>query len=237
MYQTTYLNYSDHPTVRELPERERPVNRLKEAGPHALSKVELLACLLQSSDAIHQAEQLMATFKTLGRLVVASQSEITRIDGIGPAQAARLKAALEIGSRLMAEPPEEKYQIRAPSDAAHVLMSMLSNKPREQFVVLALDTRNQILHQEILYSGTLNSSVVRTAEVFAIALEHNAASIFVAHNHPSGDPSPSPEDVAITRRLVEAGKLLGVEVLDHLVIGQNRYISMRERSLGGFEEA
>jgi DNA repair protein RadC len=179
----------------------------------------------------------MATFKTLGRLVVASQSEIMRIDGIGPAQAARLKAALEIGSRLMAEPPEEKYQIRGPADAAHVLMATLSNQPREQFVVLVLDTRNQILHQETLYSGTLNTSVVRTAEVFGVALEHNANTIFVAHNHPSGDPSPSPEDVNLTRRLVKAGKLLEVQVLDHLIIGQNRYISLRERALGGFEEA
>jgi DNA repair protein RadC len=116
-------------------------------------------------------------------------------------------------------------------------MAALSNQPREQFVVLVLDTRNQILHQETLYSGTLNTSVVRTAEVFGVALEHNANTIFVAHNHPSGDPSPSPEDVNLTRRLVKAGKLLEVQVLDHLIIGQNRYISLRERALGGFEEA
>jgi DNA repair protein RadC len=236
MFQTTYLDpkqsVDGHLKVNDLPERERPVNRLREAGPQAVSTTELLACLLQGPDALHQAGQLLARFKDLGRLVAASEAELTAVDGIGPAQAARLKAALEIGKRLMAELPEERWQIRAPSDAAHVLLPQLSYQPRETLVVLALDTRNRVLHEETLYTGTLNTSLVRVSEVFAVAMRHNAASVVVAHNHPSGDPDPSPEDVALTRRLVEAGKLLEIQVLDHLVIGQGHYVSLRERGLG-----
>ena len=237
MYQTTFIEQSDNrPKVRDLPARERPINRIREAGPQAISNVELLACLLQSPDALHQAAALMARFKDLHTLGRATETDLTAIDGIGPAQAARLKAALEVGRRLMAETPEERWQIRAPSDAAHVLMPRLGHASREQLVVLVLDTRNRVLHEEILYSGTLNTSIVRIAEVFGVAMQHNAAAIIVAHNHPSGDPNPSPEDVALTRRLVDAGKLMEISVLDHVVIGLNRYVSLRERGLG-FENA
>jgi len=238
MYQSTFITQpSVEPLkVSDLPAKERPVNRLREVGPQAVSNVELLACLLQSPDALHQAQQLMAQFRTLDRLVQASEAEITAVEGIGPAQAARLKAALELGRRFMAEQQEERWQIRAPSDAAHVLMPALASQPREQLVVLVLDTRNRVLHQETLYSGTLNTSIVRIAEVFGLAMQYNAAAIVVAHNHPSGDPSPSPEDVALTRRLVEAGKMLEIDVLDHIIVGQGRYVSLRERSLG-FESA
>lgn len=238
MYPTTSTNQqSDNRLrVRDLPVRERPVNRIHEMGPQALSSTELLACLLQSADAFQQAQRLLVRFEDLGGLARATELELTAIEGIGPAQAARVKAALEIGRRLMTETPEERWQIRAPSDAAHILMPQLSTEPREQFVVMSLDTRNRVIHQETLYSGTLNTSIVRIAEVFAGPLQRNAASIIVAHNHPSGDPNPSPEDVALTRRLVQAGKLMEVDVLDHVVIGRNRYVSLRERGTG-FEEA
>ena len=238
MYQTSFVEPQpdNRPKVRDLPARERPVNRIREAGPQALSSVELLACLLQSADALHQATALMAQFQDLHTLGRATEAELTQVDGIGPAQAARLKAALEVGRRLMAETPEERWQIRAPSDAAHVLMPRLSSESQEQFVVLVLDTRNRVLHERTLYTGTLNTSIVRIAEVFGVALQYHAAAIVVAHNHPSGDPNPSPEDVALTRRLVDAGKLMEISVLDHLAIGLNRYVSLRERGLG-FENA
>ena len=145
-------------------------------------------------------------------------------------------AALELGRRLMAEAPEERYQIRAPGDAAHLLLPRLSHKEQENFAVLYLNTRNQVTDQEVLYKGSLNTSLVRVAEVFRGAVRRNCAAVIVAHNHPSGDPSPSPEDIALTRRLVDAGKLLEIDVLDHLVIGHNRYISLRECALG-FEPA
>jgi len=233
MYQTTFVKQSDNrPKVRDLPARERPVNRLREAGPQAVSNTELLACLLQSADAIHQAEIMMTKFQDLHSLSRASEVDLTAIEGIGPAQAARVKAALEIGRRLMAETPEDRWQVRAPSDAAQMLMPMLSHQTREHLVVLVMDTRNRIVHQETLYIGTLNTSLCRPAEVFAVAMQHNAAGIVVAHNHPSGDPNPSPEDIALTRRLVDAGKVLEIAVLDHLVIGHNKYVSLRERNLG-----
>ena len=233
MYQSTFIQKSVSTLkVNDLPAKERPVNRLREAGPQAVSNVELLACLLQSSDALSQAGALMSKFQDLNTLSRATEAELTAIEGIGPAQAARLKAALEVGRRMLAETPEDRWQIRAPGDAAHVLMPLLGHQPREQLVVLVLDTRNRVLHQETLYAGTLNTSVVRIAEVFGVAMQHNAAAVVVAHNHPSGDPDPSPEDVALTRRLVQAGKLLDLEVLDHLVIGCNRWISLRERGLG-----
>ncbi len=136
----------------------------------------------------------------------------------------------------MAESPEERWQIRAPSDAAHILMPKLSFQQQEHFAILYLDTRNRVSDQEVLYVGSLNTSLVRVAEVFRGAVRRNCAALIVAHNHPSGDPNPSPEDVSLTRRLVDAGKLLEVDVLDHLVIGHNRYVSLRERSLG-FESA
>jgi DNA repair protein RadC len=174
MYQTTFVKQSVPVTVKVngLPARERPVNRLREVGPQADSNIELLACLLQSSDALNQAVALMAQFKDLNALGRASEAELTALDGIGPAQAARLKAALEIGRRLMAEIPEERWQIRAPSGAAHVLMPQLSGEPREQFIVLSLDTRNRVLHQETLYSGTLNTSIAcyRTRSCYPLAL-------------------------------------------------------------------
>lgn len=233
MYQTTFVKLSDnHPRVRDLPARERPVNRLREAGPQAVSNTELLACLLQSADAIHQAEIIMAQFQDLHSLSRATEVDLTAIEGIGPAQAARVKAALEIGRRLMAETPKERWQIRAPSDAAQMLMPMLGHQTQEHLVVLVLDTRNRIVHQETLYVGTINTSLVRTAEVFAVAMRHNAAGIMVAHNHPSGDPNPSPEDITLTRRLVDAGKLMEIAVLDHIIVGHNRYVSLRDRNLG-----
>ena len=136
----------------------------------------------------------------------------------------------------MAEAPEERYQIRSPGDAANLLMPMIGHQEQEHFVVLYLDTRNRVLDREILYKGSLNTSLVRIAEVFRGAVRRNCAGIVVAHNHPSGDPNPSPEDIALTRRLVSAGKLLEIDMLDHVVVGQNRFVSLRERALG-FEEA
>ena len=240
MEQMTFVKLVPQPEkslrVKDLPTREQPVNRLREVGPSSVSTAELLACLLQSPQALQQAQELLVRFQGITGLLHATDQEISTIDGLGPAQAARIRAALELGRRLMAAPPADRYQIRAPSMAAQYLMSELTWLEREHFVVLTLDTRNRILGCETLYTGTLNTSIVRTSEVFQTAIKCNAASIIVAHNHPSGDATPSPEDIALTRRLVEAGKLMEIEVLDHLVIGHNSYISLRERG-AGFETA
>lgn len=223
-------------TVKEMPEEERPRERLAHAGPQALSSAELLAIILrtgvQGENVVAMASRLLAKFGGLGGLSRVELAQLSQEHGLGPAKAAQLAAALELGRRLMAESPEERFQIRSPQDAANILMPLVGHQEQEHFVVLYLDTRNRVLEREILYKGSLNTSLVRIAEVFRGAIRRNCAAVIVAHNHPSGDPAPSPEDVALTRRLVEAGKLLEVEVLDHMVIGHNRYVSLRERGLG-----
>jgi DNA repair protein RadC len=226
-------------TVKEMPEKERPRERLARVGPQSLSTSELLAIILRTGvggeNVLTMSNRILGTFGGLAGLARASFAQLTAQRGLGPAKASQLMAAFELGRRLMAEAPEERYQIRSPSDASHILLPLIGHKEQEHFVVLYLDTRNRVVDQEILYKGSLNTSLVRTAEVFRGAVRRNSAALVVAHNHPSGDPHPSPEDIALTRRLVKAGKLLEVDVLDHLVIGQNRYVSLRERELG-FEE-
>jgi DNA repair protein RadC len=223
-------------TVKEMPPEERPRERIARAGAQALSSTELLAIILRvgvgGENVLSMAQRILASFGGLGGLSRADFSQLTAKRGLGPAKASQILAALELGRRLMAESPEERWQIRAPSDAAHILMPVIGHQEQEHFVVLHLDTRNRVTDRETLYKGSLNTSLVRTAEVFRGAVRRNCAAVIVAHNHPSGDPNPSPEDVALTRRLVDAGKLLEIPVLDHLIIGENRYVSLRERALG-----
>jgi DNA repair protein RadC len=223
-------------TVKEMPPEERPRERMARAGAQALSSTELLAIILRvgvgGENVLSMAQRILANFGGLGGLSRADFSQLTAERGLGPAKASQILAALELGRRLMAESPEERWQIRAPSDAAHILMPVIGHQEQEHFVVLYLDTRNRVTDRETLYKGSLNTSLVRTAEVFRGAVRRNCAAVIVAHNHPSGDPNPSPEDVALTRRLVDAGKLLEIAVLDHLIIGENRYVSLRERALG-----
>jgi DNA repair protein RadC len=221
-----------HPKVNDLPVRERPVNRLRNAGPGALSTTEVLACLLQTPDALRQAQELLARFEGLPGLARASQLDITETKGIGPSSAARIKAALEFGRRINLSAREDRPKVRSPSDLAVILLPEMSHLEREHFLVVCLDTRNNVLHKQTLYVGSLNATHIRVAEVFREAIKHNAAAIIVAHNHPSGDPSPSPEDVEVTRQIRQAGELLSIELLDHLVIGDQRFVSLRERALG-----
>lgn len=227
-------------TVKEMPVEERPRERLARVGPQALSTAELLAIILRTGmggeNVLTMSNRILADFDGLAGLARADFAQLRALRGLGPAKASQVLAALELGRRLMAESPDERWQIRAPQDAAHILMPSLGHKEQENFAVLYLDTRNRVTAREILYKGSLNTSLVRIAEVFRGAVRRNCAALIVAHNHPSGDPNPSPEDIALTRRLVEAGKLLEVDVLDHLVIGNNCYVSMRERALG-FEAA
>ena len=225
-------NETNQIRVRDLPERERPVNRLREVGPQAVSTAELLACILQTGDALEQAQAIVAALGGAEGLGRATAESLTELEGIGPAQAARVLAAIELGRRIVAAPYQERYQIRAPGDAAAILLPLIGSLEYESFVVLYLDTRNRVVDQETLYKGTLNASMVRIAEVFRGAVRRNCAAVVVAHNHPSGDPRPSPEDVALTRRLVEAGKLMDVEVLDHVVVGRGQFVSLRERGMG-----
>jgi DNA repair protein RadC len=174
----------------------------------------------------------LATFDGLAGLARASPPELMAERGLGLAKTAQLKAALELGRRLLVESPADRPQIRSPADAANLLISEMGLLEQEQLRVILLDTKNRVLEMPTIYVGSLNTSLIRVGELFREAIRANCASLIVVHNHPSGDPTPSPEDVAVTRQIVEAGKLLDVDVLDHLIIGQQRFVSLKERGVG-----
>lgn len=226
------------PTLKDLDPSERPRERLLDRGPDALSTAELLAILLRTGVAglmvTDLARELLMRYSSLSGLAAVSPQELAGVHGLGPAKAAQLKAALEIGRRLMREELADRPRVSNPEDIARLVQLEMSVLEQEQLRVFLLDTRNRVIAIRTLYTGSLNQSTVRTAEVFKAAIRENAAAIAVVHNHPSGDPSPSPEDVRVTRDLVEAGKLLDVEVLDHLIVGRapNPWVSLRQRGLG-----
>lgn len=223
-------------TIKDLPAHERPRERLAQAGPGALSSAELLAIVLRTGvdgeNAVHMAERLLAHFGGLAGLASADHAELTAVRGLGAAKAAQLQAAFELGRRLAASAPEERPQIRSPDDAASLVMVEMGLLRQEQLRVILLDSKNRVVAIPTVYVGSVNTTVVRAAEVFREAITRNCAALILAHNHPSGDPTPSPEDEALTRQIVRAGALLDIEVLDHLIIGRQRYISMRKRDPG-----
>lgn len=222
--------------IKEMPVNERPRERLEFYGAAALSNAELLAIALrtgsQRANAVELANQLLTRFRDLRGLVRASVLELCEIPGIGPAKATQIKAALELGRRLALSSGEERLQIKSPEDAANLLMAAMGDEMQEQLRVLLLDSKYYVLRMPVVYVGNVNTAIVRMAEVFRDAIKDNSVAIIVAHNHPSGDPTPSREDIALTEDLVRAGALLGISVLDHLVIGKQRYISLKERGLG-----
>ncbi len=187
---------------------------------------------VRGENAVQVGERLLQCFGGLSGLHRASLEELTNQRGIGAAKAAQLKAAIELGRRLAVEAPEERPVINSPEDAAGLVRYEMSAFEEEHLRVLLLDTRNRVLDKVEVYHGSVNTSQVRVGEVFKAAIRRNTTAVIIIHNHPSGDPTPSPDDVAVTRACVEAGKLLDIEVLDHLVIGQGRYVSMKERGLG-----
>jgi len=225
-----------HLRIKELPPTEQPRERLRDQGPAALSDAELLAILLRvgvaGTNVVQLAQQLLVENGGWPGLMRVDYQELCKRHGIGEAKAAALKAALEIGRRLLLTEQTQRFQIKSPTDAAQLLMIEMSHLEQEHLRTVLLDTKNRVQAVATVYIGSLNASLIRVGEVFRDALKHNSAALIVAHNHPSGDPTPSPEDVLVTREIVSAGKLLDVEVLDHLVIGQGRFVSMRERGLG-----
>jgi len=227
------------PTIKDLPIDERPRERLVSAGEGALSTTELLAIILRTGvggeSVLDMASRLISRYGGLAGLARASFAELRAEKGLGPAKTAQLKAALELGRRMLLASPEERLVVRSPADVAQLMMAEMAHLEQEHFRVLYLDTRNRLLGSEVVYVGSLNASHIRVGEVFRDAVKRNCAAIIVVHNHPSGDPTPSPEDVQVTRQLVAAGALLDIEVLDHLIVGQQRFVSLRERGLG-FEQ-
>lgn len=225
-----------HLTIKELPVGERPRERLIHAGAAALSTAELLAIILRvgvgGENVLSVAQRLLARFDGLGGLARASLTELTAEHGIGEAKVTQMKAAFELGRRLLVMSPIERPQVRSPADAAQLLMAEMCLLEQEHLRLILLDTKNYVLSIPTVYVGSLNTNLIRIGELFRYALKENCAALIVAHNHPSGDPTPSPEDVMVTRKIVEGGQLLDIDVLDHLIIGRGRFISLKERGLG-----
>ncbi len=222
-------------TLRDFPVQDRPRERMLQYGPQALSNAELLAILLRTGtvaeSAVTLATRLLSEAGGLRNLVNFSQNELVAIKGIGNAKALQIKAGIELGRRLARIAPDQTVTVKSPRDAANVLMEDMRYLQKEHFVCLFLNTKNHVIAQETLSIGSLNASIVHPREVFRAAIQRSSASIICVHNHPSGDPAPSPEDIQITRRLFEAGELIGIEILDHIVIGDGRFISLKEQGL------
>lgn len=225
-----------HLRIKDLPLSERPRERLEHYGAGVLSTSELLAIILRTGmggeNVINLATRLLGQFGGLSGLSKADFAQISALRGMGQAKTAQVKAALELGRRLLTASPQERPQVKSPADVANLLLLEMAALEQEEMRVLFLDTKSRVLGISTIYMGSLHTAWLRIGELFREAVRRNCAAIVVVHNHPSGDPTPSPDDVKITQEIAKAGDLLGVEVLDHLVIGAQRYVSLREQGLG-----
>jgi DNA repair protein RadC len=223
-------------TVHDLPLSERPRERLSKLGSEALSSQEILALILgrgtKGESVIITAQKLLTKFGNLKNLASASIEELTQIKGIGPAKAAQIKATYELVKRLENFPDEtNKVTVKSPEDAIKTARALLKGKKKEHFLVMCLDTRNHLIKTNVVSIGSLDCSIVHPREVYKEAISSSAASVIFIHNHPSGDPTPSEDDIKITKRLIEAGEIVGIEVLDHIVICDSEHISMKNKNL------
>ena len=230
----------DRPRVADLPAGDRPRERLERFGAQALRRSELLAILLRTGatgeGVLDLAERLVREHGELRGLAQAEVAQLTAIRGLGRAKATTIAAAFELGRRLALESYGDRPVVARPDDIARLLQPELELLQQEELWVLVLDTKHHLLASRMVYRGTVDSAQVRIAELFRDAVRRTAPVIAIAHNHPSGDPAPSTADVHVTREIVEAGRLLEIDVLDHVVIGRGRWVSLRDRGLG-FEEA
>jgi DNA repair protein RadC len=222
--------------ISDLASSDRPRERLAKLGAEALSNSELIAILMRSGvegmNVLRLAQSILIELGGLPGLHRTPYEGLCRVHGVGPAKAAQLKAAIELGRRLSLAELEDKPIINSPNDAAAIVQYEMGALETEHLRTILLDTRNRVIRIAEIYKGSLNASVIRVGEVFREAIRLNAASLIVVHNHPSGDPTPSPEDVAVTRAIIDAGELLNIEVLDHLVIGKKSFVSMKAKGLG-----
>lgn len=223
--------------LKELPKEERPREKMLAKGAAALSNAELLAILLRTGakadSVLRLAERLLKKYEELGLagLAVLTPQEMRKFKGIGLAKAVTVAAAVEIGKRLASLVPGERPAILSPGDAANYMMPKLRYETKEHFIGILLSTKNHILAAPTISVGTLNASLVHPRELFKEAISYSAASVILVHNHPSGDPTPSTEDIELTRKLVKAGKILDISVLDHVIIGDNKYVSLKEKGI------
>ncbi|PEJ31923.1 RadC family protein [Bacillus pseudomycoides] len=219
--------------IRDVLKEEQPRERLLVEGASSLSNRELLAVLLRTGSkeesVLTLADQILYHFDGLRMLKDATIEEMTSIHGVGIAKASQLIAAFELGRRMVRLEYQNRYSIRSPEDCASYMMEEMRFLQQEHFVCLYLNTKNQVMHRQTVFIGSLNASIVHPREVFKEAFRHAAASIICLHNHPSGDPTPSREDIEVTKRLVECGRIIGIEVLDHIIIGDHKFVSLKEK--------
>ena len=224
------------PLIKELPATERPRERLKQYGAASLSNSELLAIILRtgvaSESVLNLSARLLTKFRGLAGLARAGFGELCQERGLGEAKAAQLKAALELGRRLTSTHTEERPVVKSPADIWNLLQGDMGFLEQEEMRLVLLNTKNHVLGIPRVYKGNVNSSLIRVGELFKDAVRENCPALIVVHNHPSGDPTPSPDDIKVTEQIVKAGKLLDIEVLDHIIIGRQRFISLKEKGLG-----
>lgn len=220
--------------VREMAPTDRPVTRLHHAGAEALSNAELLALVLGTADAHDLAQDILQATRSLRQLGRCTTAELRRFRGVGSALAGRILATTELARRMAREPRRERPRITSPTAAWELLRDM-EHLEQEHLVVLSLNTRNELLARETVYVGNVNTSIVRTAEIVRRPIRHNAPAFILAHNHPSSDPSPSPEDVKITTLVRKAAELMDLDLLDHIIVGYQQFVSMKQKGLG-FQE-
>jgi len=217
--------------IKDIEQSQRPRERLQKQGAQVLNDSELLAILLRVGmkglNAVQIGQRLLYLFGGLDGIRRATFTELCNVEGVGPAKAAQIKAAIELGSRLARMEPEERRLITSPQDVADQVQYKMAYLEQEELWILLLDSRNHHLRTEQLYRGSLNSSNVRPAEIYKAGIRHNAASLIIVHNHPSGDPSPSPEDIQLTRMLIEAGRMLELPIVDHIVVGAKGFTSIK----------
>jgi DNA repair protein RadC len=224
------------PAIRDFPQEERPRERLRSQGAANLSNAELMAILLRTGltgeNVVAMATRLLAAAGGLQGLSRSAYDDLCGMKGVSDAKACQLLAGIELGRRVASLEPNDAPRFGKPEDVAKLYMPEMSAYDREHMRIVLLNTKNQVVGADDLYVGSVNAALVRPAEVFAAAVRRNLPAVIIVHNHPSGDPAPSEEDIRITKQLVQAGKLLDVDVVDHIVLGQGRFVSMRERRLG-----
>jgi DNA repair protein RadC len=220
-------------TVHDLPKPERPRERLQKFGPEALSAQELLALVIgrgiPKKSVMNIAQELLTRFGNIKAISQATIEELSQIKGIGLAKAAQIKACFELGRREDLEPEVKNFDIKNPEAVVRAIRATIKDKAKEHFKLILLNPRNKIIGISTISIGTLNVSLVHPREVFKDAIVHSAASVVLAHNHPSGDTEPSEDDLRVTKKLVQSGKILGIEVIDHIIIGKNDYYSFKAR--------
>jgi DNA repair protein RadC len=217
--------------IQDIPEEERPRERLIRNGPESLSNAELLGVILRTGsnkeNVVSLSSRILSEY-SIKQLSLANVSRLMQVHGVGKAKAAQIAAVFELSRRLETFVEEPKRKICSPKDVYTLMYPKMREQKKEKFITLCLDTKNQILREEVISTGSLNASIVHPREVFKSALMESSASVIMIHNHPSGDPSPSREDIMVTEKLVEGGKLLGIDVLDHIIIGDGRYVSLKD---------